>query len=357
MDAYLTLDAKDRRRMLQRSLLIVTGLTALSGACVVWLLSYEPHVGSRLPAALRYARIDLLIAATGATLIWLAGRGREPKWWATILIVAVALSGAAYSVGVYRLVGMSLAKVVETYGLDQDDLTPVAAEVAGDPDRFRRKPCTSFAECYASLRDMATIVRFDGEWRGAFWRSKDDAIFQDGVNPSVVAALAGVTHPVFWLSRRAVPYSDRGELISRLNGQSAQIGEYLKDTVNVRARDLEKVLESTEVPVARSSLTSLARGRDHFWLTYETDGPAILNAAVTYDRHWIARVNGHETAVVRGNFNGLAVPLPTGAGIVELAYESSASRTLFGSRYLILLLSVVLAAWITRTVLALARDA
>jgi uncharacterized membrane protein YfhO len=127
--------------------------------------------------------------------------------------------------------------------------------------------------------------------------------------------------------------------------------------VNVRARDLGKVVESKDVPVGRSSLTSLARARDHFWLTYETDGPAILNAAVTYDRHWVARVNGHETAVVRGNFNGLAVPLPSGAGVVELAYESWSSRALFASRYFILLLSVVLAAWITRTALALARDA
>jgi hypothetical protein len=265
-------------------------------------------------------------------------------------MVGVAVSQTVYFVEVYRLVGVSRDHVLATYGLDADDMSALPRAAASDPNRFYRKACTSFAECYASLKDTASIVRFDGEWRGAFWRSKDDAIFQAGVTPAVVAALVGVSHPVFWLSRDFVPYRDRRELTDRLNEHSARIGEYLLEAVGAKVDDVDALTVETATS-GRAFLTSLRQDRDRFQLTYETDGPTILNAAVTYDPHWVARANGRRVVVVRGNFNGLAVSLPPGRGMVELAFESWPSRMLFGSRYVVLLLSVAVTGSVMLTVL------
>ena len=345
MDAYLTLPEEERRRVLVRSLVIVGGIVAICAPVLLWLLGRRGNPGSS-KAAVGWLVADLMIAAAGAAVLWLAGRARATERWAAIVIVVLVLSQTAYFVGAYKLVGISLSRVVATYGLDGEDFTPVSADIASDPSRFHRKPCTSFAQCYASQRDTASIVRFGGEWGGAFWRSKDDAIFQAAVSPAVVAALSGVSHPVFWLSRRVVTYQHRSELVTRFNQHSDRISEYLREAVSVLGRDVEALkLEADEV--RHSSLTSLERDRDRVRLTYDTDGATILNAAITFDPHWIARVNGQPAAVVRGNFNGLAIWLPAGTGTVELVYDSWSSRALFASRYVALLLAVIIVGGVT----------
>jgi hypothetical protein len=236
--------------------------------------------------------------------------------------------------------------------LDDEDRQPLPRAVAEDPTRFRRKECTSFAECYASLRDTVTVKPFAGEWRGTFFRSADDAIFQPGIDVAVVEALSGVTHPVFWLARFVKPYSDAAELVKRLNGQGERIGAYLDDVVAVPETDVARMESKTNAPAEHLTLSRLERGRDVIRMEYAADGAAILAASVTYDRHWVASVNGSPVPVARGNFNGLAIPLPPGSGMVELTYRSWTEAAFFRARYALLLVAVIGASALSRLALS-----
>jgi hypothetical protein len=104
-------------------------------------------------------------------------------------------------------------------------------------------------------------------------------------------------------------------------------------------------------PGARGSaeLTFLERGPDAIRLGYRSDVPVILNAAITFDTHWRARVNGSPAAVWHGNLNGLAVALPAGSGSVELSFRSGVADAFFYSRYLCLIAAAVAVAWVARS--------
>ena len=143
--------------------------------------------------------------------------------------------------------------------------------------------------------------------------------------------------------------SDLAELVARLNGHKADIGEHLRSVVYLPELDLGRI--GVPAPGSRGSaeLTFVERGSDAVRLRYRSDVPVILNAAITFDPHWRARVNGSPAAVWHGNLNGLAVALPAGPGSVELSFRSGVAHAFFYSRYLCLIAGAVAAAWLARS--------
>ncbi len=165
-----------------------------------------------------------------------------------------------------------------------------------------------------------------------------------------------MTHPVFWLSRVVEPYRDRAELIERLNANRGRIGVYLDAAASISEADAERLGPQVAAPAQHVGLRRLVSRRDVVRLDYEADGSSILNAALTYDPHWAASVNGRQAKVVRGNFNGLAIALPPGTGIVELTYRSWTSLAFLLSRLVLLSAALFLVVVLTRTVLRVRGD-
>ena len=344
MDAYLILESAERRRLVTRSLGIVLGLTALAALVLGVVL---PAVTSKVaPVRLRYLLPDLLIVAVSALALWRCGRSRRPERSALGLLLVLVLCQSVYWVAVQKLVDVPFDEVFAAYQLDAEDRTPVAPETAHDPNRFRRKECRSFGECYVSLRDTASLRRGPD---GTFLRNHLEPVLQDDLALPVTRALSGLTHPVFWLSRMPVGYGSSAELVARLNGHQADIGEHLRRVVYLPGLDLGRM--GVAAPSSRGSaeLTFVERGPDTIRLGYRADVPVILNAAITFDPHWRARVNGSPAAVWHGNLNGLAVALPPGPGSVELRYRSGVADAFFYSRYLCLIAGAVAAAWLARS--------
>jgi hypothetical protein len=116
----------------------------------------------------------------------------------------LVLCQSVYWVAVQKLVGVPFDEVFAGYQLDAEDRTPVALEADHDPNRFRRKECRSFGQCYLSLRDTASMSR---DLDGTFLRNRLEPVFQDDLALPVTRALSGLTHPVFWLSRKPVGYA------------------------------------------------------------------------------------------------------------------------------------------------------
>ena len=204
--------------------------------------------------------------------------------------------------------------------------------VATSPDLFRRKEC-------GICPVLSVIARYSvssASWPPArdFFRSKEEAIYQSGLAESAVKALSGITHPVFWLSEQVAPYSDKQELVTRLNANRDHINQYLSSVVHVHKNDLSIIGSVDQLGAGRAELTYLERDKDVIRLSYQTEKQVFLNAAITYNAHWTAMVNDVPVSLVRGNFNGLALRLPPGAGTVEIRYNSWKDDFLFNSRYL-----------------------
>jgi hypothetical protein len=264
------------------------------------------------------------------------------------LLLVLVLCQSVYWVAVQRLVGVPFAEVLAAYQLDAEDRTPVPPEAARDPDRFRRKECRSFGECYVSLRHTASLRR---DLDGTFLRNQHEPVLQADLALPVTRALSGLTHPVFWLSRTPVGYASSEELVARLNGHQDDIGRHLQSVVYLSTLDAGRIGVPASGSGGSAELTFLERGPDAIRLGYRSDVPVILNAAVTFDPHWRARVNRLPAAVWHGNLNGLAVALPAGSGSVELSFRSGVADAFFYSRYLCLIAGAVAAAWLARSAL------
>lgn len=350
LDAYLAMEETARRRLLLRSLLVVLSLTLLAGLSIRGLLQQDvpADVVSR---TLQYLRVDGLIVAAGLVVVWLCGWSRRPERAALGLIAVLAVCQTVYFVGTLNLVGVSSGEVLKRYELEEDDKRPLPALVESDPNLFRRKECVVFAQCYVSQRDTVSLRR---NLEGTFLRGKEEPVFQEGLSPSVVRALSGLTHPVFWLSQRAVTYEDRRMLAERLNTHAERIGDHLREVTYVARADMGN-MGGADWGSGRHRLVALARGRDVVRLTYEAETPVILNASINYEPYWVARVDGRQAAVVRGNFNGLATLLPPGRRTVELSYRSWVSDLFFYTRYLSLSAALFVAGWVTRSALRISK--
>ena len=351
MDAYLTAPAHARRAMTRRALVIAVAITVVSVAFEFALVQVRSIDASVLEAMLGYGAVDVALVVIGAVVLWLAASSPRPVPFARWLIGLVALSQTVYFLGTYQQIGMSLDEMLTHYQPTAADWTPLG-DAAHDPATFMREECTIFAECYTSVRDTASTRR---DLDGTFWRGKDEPVYQTDLDTSVVKALAGITHPVFWLSQSAGNVSDGQALVAEFNRHKADIDQYLDQVVYVSPGDLKVLGSNGSGPAsdsaAGSRLLRLDEGRDSFTLTYTADRPVILNAAVNFEPAWQARVNGVSVPVVKGNFNGLALSLPAGSGTVSLEYHSPQSDFFFYSRYVLTIVGVIAAVWMARSVL------
>jgi len=339
LDALLTLGSADRRRVTRYALLVIAALAADAAVALGWLLSL-PDTYATLP---RSIALDVLIIASGCgALAWAIFREADTQRGMVVVIAVLAVSQAVYQAEIYRMLAIPVAELVSRFGLDEADRTPLAGPAAGDPNALFRKPCTRLAECYLSARD-AVSLRLDRE--GTFLRSWSEAAFQPGLAPSVVEALSGVGHPVFWTSGRAEPYADDAQLTERLNASAARIGEHLSELVYVRSEDMER-LGRLQAGQGKPELSELSRGVDRLRLHYRATAPFYLNAAIAYDPHWRVSVGGVPASVVRGNFGGLVLAVPAGSGEIEFRYVNRASELFFISRILMGLVGIAAAAWL-----------
>ena len=344
MDTCLTLESAEWRRLVTRSLGIVLGLTALAALVLgVVLPAVTPKVA---PMRLKYLGPDLVIVAVSALALWRCRRPRRQERSALGLLLVLVLCQSVYWVAVQRLVGVPFDEVLAAYQLDAEDRTPVPTEASHDPNRFRRKECRSFGECYVSLRDTASLRR---DLDGTFLRNQLEPVLQDDLALPVTRALSGLTHPVFWLSRRPVGYASSEELVARLNGHKDDIGRHLRRVVYLSELDLGRIGVPAPSSGGSAELTFLERSPDAVRLGYRSDVPVILNAAITFDPQWQARVNGSPATVWHANLNGLAVALPAGSGSVELSFRSEVADAFFYSRYLCLIAGAAAAAWLARS--------
>ena len=229
MDALLTLKPGERKRLTAYALLLTAAFITDAGVVLGWLLSL-PDSYAMLPLSLAFD--VLIIAAAFCALAWAVYREPEIKRGMAGVIVVLAFSQALYQEQVYRVLGISRPELIERFGLDAADRTPLPTSRASDPNTLTRKLCTRLAECYLSTRDTASLNR---DLEGTFLRSRDEAVFQPGLQRPVVEALSAIGHPIFWTSRRAEPYADAAELSGRLNANASRIGTYLGEVVNVRA--------------------------------------------------------------------------------------------------------------------------
>ena len=342
MEALLAAGAGERRRLAAYALLLAAAFAADAGAALAWLLSL-PDSYATLPRALA---LDALILAIGlGAVAWAVFRSADIERGMAMVVTALALSQAVYQAESYRALGVPLPQVVASFGLDAADRTPLSAAQAADPNSLTRKLCTRFAECYLSTRDTASLSR---DLEGAFLRSRDEAVFQPGLQRPVVEALSGIGHPIFWTSRRAEPYADTAELVGRLNANATRIGAYLSEVVNLRAADLER-FGRVAADGGTAVLSDLARGLDRVRLSYSATSPFYLNAAIAYDPHWRASLGGQPASLVRGNFGGLALAVPAGSSVIELSYVNRASELFFVSRIAMGLLGLAAVLWLVRS--------
>lgn len=339
MDALLTLAFAERRRLICQALLLGAVLAADAAVAFGWLLSL-PDTYTALP---RTAVLDILILLAGfGALAWGVLRAGDIHRGMFAVVVVLVASQALYQVEVYRIVGIPVAQVIDLFGLDAADRTPLPAATVRDPNVLTRKLCARFAECYLSTHDTASLNR---DLQGTFLRSREEAVFQPGLARPVIEALSAVGHPVFWTSRGAASYVDAAELTRRLNAQSSRIAEHLSEVVYVRPDDLER-LGPLPSRANDAVLSDLSRGIDWVRLSYGAASPFYLNAAIAYDPHWRATVGGRAATVVRGNFGGLVLAVPAGSGAIEFRYVNRASQLFFASRMIMGLAGLAAAAWL-----------
>ncbi|MGO8867095.1 MAG: hypothetical protein ACLQME_11395 [Alphaproteobacteria bacterium] len=356
MDALLTLEPEPRRRLAGRALAVTAALAGVAALLFLWLFTL-PVPTTALPAArftlpepnvrLRYAvLVDVGMLASGlGVLAWAAYGAADVRQAMSVAILVLALSQAAYQGYVYRILAVPVGEAVARFGLDEIDRRPIPQAAADDPRALTRKLCTTFAQCYLSTRDTASL-RLDHE--GTFFRSLGEALFQPGLERPVVEALTAIGRPIFWSSRRAAPYADDAELTRELNDHAADISERLGELVYVRRKDLDALGRPPD-GAADPVLTDLARGVDWTHLSYRAETPFYLNAAIADLRHWRITLGGKLVSAVRGNFGGLAAAVPAGAGVIELSYVNRASQLFFATRLLMGLLGLFAMAWLMRT--------
>jgi len=136
-----------------------------------------------------------------------------------------------------------------------------------------------------------------------------------------------------------------------LNAHAADIVRHLREVVYLEPQDLERLGHAADQG-AEPVLSQLERGFDWWCLSYRAEGPFYLNAAIAYDPDWHALASGRPAVVVRGNFGGLSLAVPAGAGTVELRYVDPASELFFASRILMGLAGFLAAVWLAWSTVA-----
>jgi hypothetical protein len=313
----------------------VLSLAVLGGLALN--LPINPDIGSQTATGLAF---DAGIVVFGCLAIWFACRSTAAHLSVLVLAAALVISQVVYTQQVYRLLGIRLADVLDSYGLDSLDATRLAPEIADDPNAFERKECTQFGECYLSERDSVSLRR-DGQ--GTFLRSASEPAVQDGLAKDAIKALSGITHPVFWLSARVQPYQGIDELLRTLNAHTGDIQRFLASVALVRHFEVPPEGFPAAPDDNDARLTTLSRAKDSVHLTYASSSPSYLNAAINHAPGWTAVVNGQPVKILDTEYGGLLVPLPSGGGDIELTYRPPEMDYFFYSRYVMAAVGVAAA--------------
>jgi hypothetical protein len=345
LDVLLSSPAKQKRAMFRRAVGWLLFAAALSAAGLGMLIAYASSPLALLRSMAFPLVVDLALIAAAILSLYHFCYARDPQKAAIVLLLVLGVSQGIYFSGSYRVLGTTVAQAYNDFGLDDTDRMR-QAESFSDANVFRRKLCTKFAQCYLSQHDTVSL---NTDLQGTFLRHRDEPVFQRELVRPVQEALAGLTHPVFWLSRGAVIYHDRSELLAALNARQSNIQELLGEAVYIRSSDIDTVGKVQRSPGTHAKISHLSRGPDNIALSYESDGPVYLNAAVNYDPGWRIEINGQEGVLVKGNVGGITALLPAGGGNVRLHYENRASDFFFFSRFGFLIVSLLAMAWIWKS--------
>jgi hypothetical protein len=340
LDLLLRMSRRARRSLLFRSLIIVSALTAAAVAVELWMLFTFAYTNTLADARATwpYAVGDALGVSISAIAILWAARTRLAERAALGAMAALAVSQSIYFVGAYQHFGIPTSQVVERLGIDDTARKAQADEFGVEAGNLERHECTIFAECYLAGQDTASL-QLDAQ--SPLWRSINAPVFRKDLNLGVVKGISGITHSVFWFSLRAVPYDDASEMVAALNAGANTIEAELAGKVYVQTRDLGTLGQTLDGVAAAATITGVTRDLDRFRVSYHADGPALLNAAVTFDDAWSAHIDSQPLSVVRGNFDGLLVPVPAGDHLVELTYSSPPQNAFFVARIAMLLAAIV----------------
>ena len=347
-DAVMSLPDEERRLVVRRAGLALLVLVVAALVALLALLAFVPEpVTALLPLEGPLARDLLLVAVAYPALVYAAWPRVAPQRRGLAFLAVLALSQVVYTAAAYPEVAVAEPGLLARFGLAPEALRPLAAAVRDDPNAVQRKGCDKYAECYLAARPTASLRR---DLDGTFLRARRDPVFAEHLDPPVVEALKGLTLPIFWTSRGVEEVDSAAALAELLDAHDADIAHYLRETVFVRKAGLARLAASRAAGTVwadHAELIGVGWGRDAVRLSYRADKPVLLNASITCTPDWRARVNGTEVPVICANFDGLLVPLPPGAGTLELSYRDRASDFVFATRYVLLALALFAIARVT----------
>ena len=337
---------------LARSTVICGGATALVVVCgLAWLVWLAPDARSTVGRMFLPALFDVAALAIAAWVIAGARFRCDREKWIRCVILATALLQVPFFLGSYRMLAFSDNELIKTYRLDSEDLASRLSETTRQSGTSR-KLCTLFAQCYLSGRPT---VSFNLDLEGTFLRNRSEPVFQESLPYAMREALSGLSRPDVWLSRGFETYADRDELVQRLSDASRTPNEILDNTAFVPQASASQDIRQHATARRLGEIVRVERGPDRLTVAYRVDEPQVLVVAINYDQNWRARVEGRELPLLRANFGGMATPVASGAGTVELTYRSLRSELFFGSRYALLLAAAAVVGWLVRGLTTSAR--
>ena len=327
-DALIAATPPVRRALVNRAIrvMIVAGVAA--AGCFLWLVYLTPGSLQLLRRVLEYVVLDVGVLAASLWGLRRLSRGDATTALAAGVLGLLVASQVLYTAGVYRILGTPAKRMMARMNIQVEERNLLSAESIR-PDRFHRKACTMFAQCYLSDGPSASL-RLDLE--GSFLRSRESVIYQAEIAPSAAMALLGISHPVYWSSEELREYDDFTEVVQTLNDAGEGVHEFLRRVTFVRAGDGARRGRRPEN--SHPELIRLEREADRTRIAYRSSGAFYLNASVTYDKGWRASVGGRPLEIHRGNFDGLVVEVPPGQHVVEFRYFSWSARLFFLTRFL-----------------------
>lgn len=343
-DGLATAPAEEHGRVARRTVLCGAAAALVVACGLVWLVWLAPDVRSTLRRMFLPALFDVAALTIAAWVIAGARFRSDRGKWVRFVVLATALLQVPFFLGSYRMLALSGNELIKTYGLDSEDLASRLSETtrqSGTP----RKLCTLFAQCYLSGRPT---VSFNLDLEGTFLRNRSEPVFQEGLPYAMREALSGLSRSEVWLSRGFETYTDRDELVRRLSDASRSPNEILDDAAFVPRASASQEIRQHPAAGRLGEIGSVERGSGRLTITYRADEPQVMVVATNYEQNWKARVGGREHPLLPANFGGMATPVAAGANTVELTYRSVGSELFFGSRYVLLLAAVAVAAWLVR---------
>ncbi len=340
LDYILKVKSEERTTIAKHAILCFALLCSVSALVLVGLTFCSSNPVDLASTLGRPLLMDLALIMVGIMAFWKFIRSERTGIATVALLGGMLLPQLVYISTSYDMVGATASEVYGKFGLDEKDSLPV------EPARFnansdRRKLCTAFAQCYLSYADTVSLNR---DLQGTFLRNRDEPVFHTDLRRPIVEVLTGITHPVFWISRRLHTFSDDDELARILNSHENDTTALLSNITYVAARDIARLPRepsATEFTVAR--ILSGVRGKDSFALDYVADTPVYVNAAVNYDPYWHALVNGKRIPVAKANFGGIVAAVPAGRHTIKFEYKNPYHEYLLLSRYALLAIALVLA--------------